>query len=166
MDDRVIICDTHIWTEIDLESYVRNSYVHRQVRAVFRWRVPIQTRFEIFKYLIKEKKAAYGGQIIICDTHIWTEIDLESYVRNYYVHRQVRAVFRWCVPIQTRFEIFKYLIKENNLFMDDRMIICDTHIWTEIDLESYVRNSYVHRQVRAVFRWRVPIQTRFEISNT
>ena len=22
--------------------------------------------------------------------------------------------------------------------MDDRMIICDTHIWTEIDLESYV----------------------------
>ena len=31
--------------------------------------------------------------MIICDTHIWTEIDLESYVRNYYVHRQVRAVF-------------------------------------------------------------------------
>ena len=30
--------------------------------------------------------------MIICDTHIWTEIDLESYVRNYYVHRQVRAV--------------------------------------------------------------------------
>ena len=22
--------------------------------------------------------------MIICDTHIWTEIDLESYVRNYY----------------------------------------------------------------------------------
>ena len=102
--------------------------------------------------------------MIICDTHIWTEIDLESYVRNYCVHRQVRAVFRWTVPIQTRFEIFKYLIKEKkNLFMDDRMIICDTHIWTEIDLESYVRNYYVHRQVRAVFRWRVPIQTRFEI---
>ena len=39
------------------------------------------------------------------------------------------------------------------MFMDDRMIICDTHIWTEIDLESYVRNYYVHRQVRAVFRW-------------
>ena len=34
MDDRVIICDTHIWTETDLESYVRNYYVHRQVRAV------------------------------------------------------------------------------------------------------------------------------------
>ena len=31
--------------------------------------------------------------MIICDTHIWTEIDLESYVRNYYVHRQVRAMF-------------------------------------------------------------------------
>ena len=27
------------------------------------------------------------------DTHIWTETDLESYVRNYYVHRQVRASF-------------------------------------------------------------------------
>ena len=34
------------------------------------------------------------------------------------------------------FEIFKYLIKEkNNLFMDDREIICDNHIWTEIDLD-------------------------------
>ena len=51
MDDRMIICDTHIWREIDLESYVRNYYVHRQVRAIYRWRVPIQTRFEIFKYL-------------------------------------------------------------------------------------------------------------------
>ena len=28
MDDRVIMCDTHIWTETDLESYVRNYYVH------------------------------------------------------------------------------------------------------------------------------------------
>ena len=45
--------------------------------------------------------------------------------------------------------------------MDDSMIIYDTHIWTETDLESYVRNYYVHRQVRAIFRWRVPIQTRF-----
>ena len=27
MDDRVIMCDTHIWTETDLESYVRNYYV-------------------------------------------------------------------------------------------------------------------------------------------
>ena len=51
MGDRMIICDTHIWREIDLESYVRNYYVHRQVRAIYRWRVPIQTRFEIFKYL-------------------------------------------------------------------------------------------------------------------
>ena len=34
--------------------------------------------------------------------------------------------------------------------MDDSMIICDTDIWTETDLESYVRNYYVHRQVRAV----------------
>ena len=62
MDDRMIVCDTHIWTEIDLESYVRNYYVHRQVRAVFRWRIPIQTRFEIFKYLIKKKKPVYGWQ--------------------------------------------------------------------------------------------------------
>ena len=104
-----------------------------------------------------------NDRMIICDIHIWTEIDFESYVRNYYVHRQVRAIFRWSVPIQTRFEIFKYLLRKTNLFMDDRMIICDTHIWTEIDLESYVRNYYVHRQVRAVFRWRVPIQTRFQI---
>ena len=45
MDDRVIMCDTHIWKETDLESYVRNFYVHRQVGAIFRWWVPIQTRF-------------------------------------------------------------------------------------------------------------------------
>ena len=36
--------------------------------------------------------------------------------------------------------------------MDNRMIMCDTHILTEIDLESYVRNCYVHRQVRAISR--------------
>ena len=30
MDDRVIMCDTQIWTETDLESYVRNYYVHGQ----------------------------------------------------------------------------------------------------------------------------------------
>ena len=57
------------------------------------------------------------------------------------------------------FQIFN--LEKKPLFMDDRMIICDIHIWTEIDLESYVRNYYVHRQVRAIFRWRVPIQTRF-----
>ena len=45
--------------------------------------------------------------------------------------------------------------------MDDSMIIYDTHIWTETDLESYVRNYYVHREVGAIFRWWVPIQTRF-----
>ena len=72
---------------------------------------------------------------IICDNHIWTEIDLDSYVRNYYVNRQVRTVFRWCISIQTSFEIFKYLIKKKTLFMDDREIICDNHIWTEIDLD-------------------------------
>ena len=68
---------------------------------------------KFLKYLIKEKKTLFmDDRMIICDTHIWTEIDLESYVRNYYVHRQVRAVFRWSVPIKIRFEIFKYLIKE------------------------------------------------------
>ena len=25
-------------------------------------------------------------------------------------------------------------LRKKTLFMDDRMIICDTHIWTEIDL--------------------------------
>ena len=29
---------------------------------------------------------------IIGDTYIWTKIDLDSNVRNYYVNRQVRAV--------------------------------------------------------------------------
>ena len=62
MDDRDIRSDTHIWTEIDLDSYVRNYYVNRQVRAVSRWRVSIQTSFEIFKYLIKKKKPVYGWQ--------------------------------------------------------------------------------------------------------
>ena len=112
MDDRVIMCDTHIWSETDLESYVRNYYVHRQVRAVFKWWIPIETRFEIFKYLIKKKSLLMDDRVIMCDTHIWTETDLESYIRNYYVHRQVRAISRWQVPIQTRFEIFKYLIKK------------------------------------------------------
>ena len=90
-----------------------------------------------------------------------TEIDLESYVRNYYVNRQVRAIFKWCISIQTIFEIFKYLRKKNclwirkkklliwmtepflrlyeidqkNLLMDDRKIRCDTYMWTEIDLD-------------------------------
>ena len=108
------MCDTHIWTEIDLESYVRNYYVHRQVRAVFRWRVSIQTSFEIFKYLIKKKNLFMDDREIRCDTYMWTEIDLDSYVRNYYVNRQVRAVSRWRVSIQTSFEIFKYLIKKKN----------------------------------------------------
>ena len=112
MDDRVIICDTHIWTEIDLESYVRNYYVHRQVRAVFRWHIPIQTRFEIFKYLIKETILFIDDRMIICDTHIWTEIDLESYVRNYYVHRQVRVVFQVTRTNPDQILNFKYLIKE------------------------------------------------------
>ena len=60
MDDREIIGDAYIWTEIDLDQYVRNYYVNRQVRAIFRWRISIQTRFEILKYLIKEKKPVYG----------------------------------------------------------------------------------------------------------
>ena len=62
MDDRMIICDTYIWTEIDLDTYVRDYYVNRQVRAIFMWRVPIQTRFEILKYLIKKKQPVYGWQ--------------------------------------------------------------------------------------------------------
>ena len=37
---------------------------------------------------------------------------------------------------------FQIINLKKNLFKDDRMIICDTHIWTEIDLESYVRNYY------------------------
>ena len=72
---------------------------------------------------------------IRCDTYMWIEIDLDSYVRNYYVNRQVRAVFKWRVSIQTIFEIFKYFIKKKKLFMDDREIISDNHIWTEIDLD-------------------------------
>ena len=62
MDDREIRCDTHIWIVIDLDSYVRNYYVNRQVRAVSRWHVSIQTSFEIFKYLIKKKNPVYWSQ--------------------------------------------------------------------------------------------------------
>ena len=62
MDDWEIIGDAYIWTEIDLDSNVRNYYIDRQVRAVFRWRVLIQTRFEILKYLIKKKNPVYGWQ--------------------------------------------------------------------------------------------------------
>ena len=29
MNDMIIMCDTYIWTEIDLELYVRNYYVRR-----------------------------------------------------------------------------------------------------------------------------------------
>ena len=65
---------------------------------------------------------------------------------------KLEPVFRWRVSIQTSFEIFKYLIKKKNLFIYDRKIRCDTYIWTEIDLDSYVRNYYVNRQVRAVFQ--------------
>ena len=114
MDDRKIRCDTYVWTEIDLDSYVRNYYVNRQVRAIFRWRVSIQTIFEIFKYLIKKKNLFMDDRMIRCDTYMWTEIDLDSYVRKYYVNRQVRAISRWIISIQTSFEIFKYLIKKNN----------------------------------------------------
>ena len=109
----MILCDTHIWTEIDLESYVRNYYVRTQVRAVLqvmRTNPDQILNFQIFN--LGKKTLFMDYRMILCDTHIWTEIDLESYVRHYYVHRQVRAVFRWRVPIQTRFEIFKYLIKE------------------------------------------------------
>ena len=74
-----IICHAYIWTEIDLDSNVRNYYVNRQVRAVFRWHVSIQTRFEILKYLIKEKKPVYGltGRLYVMPTYeqkfIWTQ---------------------------------------------------------------------------------------------
>ena len=121
----MILCDTHIWTEIDLEPYVRNYYVHRQVRAAFlgdAYQSRPDLKFSNIK--LRKKTLFMDDSMIICDTHIWTEIDLESYVRNYYVHTQVRAVFRWRIPIQTRFEIFKYLIKEKNLvygWQDDYM---------------------------------------------
>ena len=72
---------------------------------------------------------------IIFDTYISTEIDLDWYARDFYINRQVRAVFRWCVSIQSWFENFKNLIKKKNLFMDDREIICDAYITTEIDLD-------------------------------
>ena len=79
MDDRMIICDTHIWTEINLESYVRNYYVLRQVRAVFRWHVTIQTRFEIFKYLIQKKTCLWmTGWLYVIPTYeqklIWSDM--------------------------------------------------------------------------------------------
>ena len=95
----------------------KNYYVNRQVRAVFRWRISIQTIFKSFKYLIKKKTLFIDDRKIRCDTHMWTEIDLDSYLRNYYVNRQVRAIFRWHVSIQTSFEIFKYLIKKKTVYL-------------------------------------------------
>ena len=80
MDDWEIICHAYIWTEIDLDSNVRNYYVNRQVRAVFRWRISIQTRFEILKYLIKEKKTCLWmtGRLYVMPTYeqklIWTQM--------------------------------------------------------------------------------------------
>ena len=123
----------------------------------------MQTIFEIFKYLIRKKKLCMDDREIICDNHIWTEIDLDSYVRNYYVNRKVRAVIRWCISIQTSLKFSIIWLRKITLFMDDREIICDNHIWTEIYLDSYVRNYYVNRQVRTVFRWCISIQTSFEI---
>ena len=66
-------------------------------------------------------------------------------LRNYYVHTQVQPFTGDTYqsrPDLNR-KIFKYytiraVFRKKTLFMDDRMIICDTHIWTEIDLESYV----------------------------
>ena len=51
--------------------------------------------------------------------------------------------------------------------MDDSMIICDTHIWTETDLESYVRNYYVHRVKLELFLTGDGYQSRpdFKFSN-
>ena len=63
-----------------------------------------------FSNIYRKKTLFMDYRMILCDTHIWTEIDLELYFRNDYVHRQVRAVLRWCIPIETRFEIFKYWI--------------------------------------------------------
>ena len=63
--------------------------------------VPIQTRFEIFKYLIKEKKSCLWmtGWLYVIPTYeqklIWSH--MESYVRNYYVHRtEVRYARNLC----------------------------------------------------------------------
>ena len=57
------MCDTHIWTEIDLESCLRNYYVNRQVRAMFLGDAyQSKPSFEIFKYLIKKKNPVYGWQ--------------------------------------------------------------------------------------------------------
>ena len=63
MDDREIRCDTHIWIVIDLDSYVRNYYVNRQVRAMFLGDTyQSKPSFEIFKYLIKKKNPVYWSQ--------------------------------------------------------------------------------------------------------
>ena len=50
--------------------------------------------FEIFKYLNKKKKPCLWmtGRLDVIPTYE-SVIDLDSYVRNYYVNRQVRAMF-------------------------------------------------------------------------
>ena len=62
MDHREVVCDTYIWTEIDLDWFPRDVYVNRQVRAFFRWHVSIQYYSENFKNLIKKKNPVYGSQ--------------------------------------------------------------------------------------------------------
>ena len=74
MDHREVVCDTYIWTEIDLDWFPRDDYVNRQVRAVFRWRV--SKKLEKFN---EEKKPCLWitGRLHVIHTYeqklIWTD---------------------------------------------------------------------------------------------
>ena len=50
-------------------------------------------------------------------------------------------------------------MKKKTLFMDQREVVCDTYIWTEIDLDWFPKDDYINMQVRAVFRLHVSIQS-------
>ena len=76
---------------------------------------------------------------IICDNHICEQKLIWTYVRNYYVNRQVRAIFQVTgISIQTSFKIFKYLIKKKAtcLWMTERLYVITTYeqklIWTHM----------------------------------
>ena len=76
---------------------------------------------------------------IICDNHIWTENWFELLIcKELFMSIDKLEPFLSDTSYQSKpsFEIFKYLINRKlTLFMDDRQIICDNHIWTEIDLD-------------------------------
>ena len=78
MDHREVACDTYIWTEIDLDGFPRDDYINRQVRAVFRWCISIQSNLKIRKIQLRKKPCLWiTGRLYVIHTYeqklIWTD---------------------------------------------------------------------------------------------